>query len=119
MKMILTRSCHEIGQRSPTMHPILILCTLFFFYYWTSNFVYLSDTSRQNQGDGFPKDPKYFNEPCCDIELAHYDAHFFNGTLSDGQRRQVLRRLIRSYLRTTKAENIETWLAHGTLLGWW
>lgn len=27
--------------------------------------------------------------------------------------------MVRAWLQTTAAEGIETWIAHGTLLGWW
>ncbi|KAG7294358.1 hypothetical protein NEMBOFW57_004429 [Staphylotrichum longicolle] len=37
-----------------------------------------------------------------------YDAH-----------RAVLSHLVRAYLTTLAALHLETWLAHGTLLGWW
>ncbi|KAK7977011.1 hypothetical protein PG996_003081 [Apiospora saccharicola] len=62
---------------------------------------------------------KYFHEPGGGLELGHYDARFFQGQVPYEEHRAVLRHLIRSYLTTMKELHVETWLAHGTLLGWW
>jgi phosphorylcholine metabolism protein LicD len=62
---------------------------------------------------------KYFHEPGGDEELGHYDARYFRGRVGYDEHRQTLRHLIRSYLSTFDRLGIETWLAHGTLLGWW
>lgn len=62
---------------------------------------------------------KYFHEPGGGLELGHYDARFFQGQIPYEEHRAVLRHLIRSYLTTMKELRAETWLAHGTLLGWW
>lgn len=64
-------------------------------------------------------DPKYFLEPGGDNELGHYDNRYYKGKVSYDEHRAVLRQLIRSYLVTFKELGVETWLAHGTLLGWW
>ncbi|KAI0429803.1 LicD family-domain-containing protein [Xylaria sp. FL1042] len=69
--------------------------------------------------DNKPKEQKYFHEPGWDLESGHYDARYFKGKVPYEQHRPVLRHLIRSYLTTFKALGIETWLAHGSLLGWW
>jgi len=53
------------------------------------------------------------------MALTHYDARFFRDALPYEEHRIALRNLIRSYLATTSKLGIETWLAHGTLLGWW
>jgi hypothetical protein len=66
-----------------------------------------------------PPDTKYFHEPGADNELGHYDARYFNGKVSYDEHRPALRHLIRSYLVTFRKLGVETWLAHGTLLGWW
>ncbi|UKZ56183.1 hypothetical protein TrVGV298_010012 [Trichoderma virens] len=63
--------------------------------------------------------PKYFTEPGGSLELGHYDERFFKGQIPYGEHRDVLRQLIRSYLTTLHEHGVETWLAHGTLLGWW
>ncbi|KAI0445555.1 LicD family-domain-containing protein [Xylaria telfairii] len=66
-----------------------------------------------------PKEQKYFHEPGWDAESGHYDARYFNGKVPYEQHRTALRHLVRSYLTTFRALGIETWLAHGSLLGWW
>jgi len=65
------------------------------------------------------KQTKYFHEPGFDAESGHYDARYFQGKVPYEEHRPALRHLIRSYLTTFKALGIETWLAHGSLLGWW
>ncbi len=66
-----------------------------------------------------PSEPKYFNEPGGSLELGHYDIRYFQGKVAYEEHRPALRHLIRSYLTVFKDLGIETWLAHGTLLGWW
>ncbi|CAK7241480.1 MAG: mannosyltransferase [Sporothrix thermara] len=65
------------------------------------------------------KGEKYFHEPGSDNNLGHYDIRYFTGLVPYDEHRPALRHLIRSYLTTFRALNVETWLAHGTLLGWW
>ncbi|KAK3946433.1 LicD family-domain-containing protein [Diplogelasinospora grovesii] len=62
---------------------------------------------------------KYFQEPGGSEVLGHYDARFFRGIVEYDAHRPALRHLIRSYLTTFRRLGVETWLAHGTLLGWW
>ncbi|KHO00257.1 mannosylphosphate transferase [Metarhizium album ARSEF 1941] len=62
---------------------------------------------------------KYFSEPGGSYNLVHYDSRYFQRELDAAERRAALRALIRSYLSLTSHYNIETWLAHGTLMGWW
>ncbi|KAI0806436.1 LicD family-domain-containing protein [Xylaria sp. FL0064] len=69
--------------------------------------------------DNKPKEQKYFHEPGWDLESGHYDARYFHGKVPYEQHRPALRHLIRSYLTTFRALGVETWLAHGSLLGWW
>jgi phosphorylcholine metabolism protein LicD len=65
-------------------------------------------------------DTKYFHEPGGNDELGHYDIRYFRGQpVSDDERHDSLLHLTRSYLTTFRELNIETWIAHGTLLGWW
>jgi len=64
-------------------------------------------------------DTKYFHEPGQDNELGHYDIRYFGGKIGYEEHRPALRHLIRSYLTTFRKLGVETWLAHGTLLGWW
>ncbi|KAL5089648.1 hypothetical protein Trisim1_005046 [Trichoderma cf. simile WF8] len=63
--------------------------------------------------------PKYFTEPGGSLARSHYDQRYFKGEVSYEEHRDVLRQLIRSYLTTLHEHGVETWLAHGTLLGWW
>ncbi|KAI1842906.1 hypothetical protein JX265_012035 [Neoarthrinium moseri] len=64
-------------------------------------------------------DVKYFHEPGGDLELGHYDIRYFKQKVPYEQHRPALQHLIRSYLTTFRSLGVETWLAHGTLLGWW
>ncbi|KAK7980296.1 hypothetical protein PG989_012753 [Apiospora arundinis] len=77
----------------------------------------------RTQQDGQHRRPngtvKYFHEPGGGLELGHYDARFFKGKVPYTEHRAALRHLIRSYLETMHELQVETWLAHGTLLGWW
>ncbi|PHH91719.1 hypothetical protein CDD83_10497 [Cordyceps sp. RAO-2017] len=63
--------------------------------------------------------PKYFHEPGGSLARGHYDERFFREEMGYDEHRRVLRQLIRSYLATAARHGFETWLAHGTLLGWW
>lgn len=65
------------------------------------------------------KDNKYFHEPGNDEHLSHYDSRFFKGKVPYEEHQANLRHLIRSYLGTFDRIGAETWIAHGTLLGWW
>lgn len=65
------------------------------------------------------KTPKYFVEAGRNIELGHYDNRYFESKVSYEEHRLVLRDLIRSYLFHMNSYGVETWIAHGTLLGWW
>ncbi|GAB7336299.1 hypothetical protein MBLNU13_g09045t1 [Cladosporium sp. NU13] len=58
---------------------------------------------------------KYFHESTFD---AHYDARFGVKGVSQEQRRFHLRALIQAYLSAMNNIGIETWLMHGSLLGW-
>ncbi|CAG8960156.1 hypothetical protein HYFRA_00010635 [Hymenoscyphus fraxineus] len=65
-------------------------------------------------------DTKYFHEPGGGDEWGHYDIRYFSGApVSYEVKRHTLHNLIRSYLSIFRSKNIETWIAHGTLLGWW
>ncbi|TGJ85335.1 hypothetical protein E0Z10_g3414 [Xylaria hypoxylon] len=74
---------------------------------------------KAKPNDKKPKEQKYFHEPSWDVESEHYDARYFKGKVSYEQHRPALRHLIRSYLATFRDLGVETWLAHGSLLGWW
>lgn len=72
--------------------------------------------AHKNLGSG---STKYYSEPGGSYELMHYDTRYFQKELAADERRTVLEDLIRSYLNVTNHYEIETWLAHGTLMGWW
>ncbi|KAI0203029.1 LicD family-domain-containing protein [Astrocystis sublimbata] len=69
--------------------------------------------------DTIPKEFKYFNEAGMDMKTGHYDKRYFRGIVAYDDHKVMLRHLIRSYLKTCNALGVETWLAHGSLLGWW
>lgn len=63
---------------------------------------------------------KYFYEPGGSLELGHYDLRYFKGAaVSYEERSHTLHHLIRSYLSMFREKKLETWIAHGALLGWW
>ncbi|KAL4964490.1 putative mannosylphosphate transferase (Mnn4) [Aspergillus stella-maris] len=62
---------------------------------------------------------KYYQEPGNDEIHAHYDSRFFKNPVPKEQRSQVLTHIIHSYFEFFNDHKLETWLAHGTLLGWW
>lgn len=65
-------------------------------------------------------DKKYFQEAGPTMLLSHYDGRYFRGEVPYEEHRPALRHLIRSYLTIMRNNlGLETWLAHGTLLGWW
>jgi LicD family len=60
---------------------------------------------------------KYFNEPR-GRGLHHYDVRYFRGRVSAEKRAETLSELIVAFLDIMESEGIVTWLAHGTLMGW-
>lgn len=62
---------------------------------------------------------KYFHEPGNTDLLGHYDTRFYKGLLSYEDKRDTQVHMIRAYLDTFRENGIETWISHGTLLGWW
>ena len=67
---------------------------------------------------------KYFHEPKIDdpslVDIQrHYDIRYYRGVLDYEKKRDVQVHMVRAYLETFKELGLETWLAHGTLLGWW
>lgn len=65
------------------------------------------------------RNTKYFHEPGNDHLLGHYDQRYFKSIVSYEERTDTLHHMIRAYLCTFRELGIETWVAHGTLLGWW
>lgn len=77
--------------------------------------------------EGVPEDEdtntnKYFWEaggPQDGPLLGHYDHRYFHGLVSSRDRKDAQLHMIRAYLEIFSKMGLETWLAHGTLLGWW
>ncbi|RLV83016.1 Protein MNN4 [Meyerozyma sp. JA9] len=70
--------------------------------------------------------PKYFKEAKILKKEAnwahggHYDWRFFSGLINFTDRQPpVLHGLLQAYLKFTNANNITTWVAHGSLLSWY
>lgn len=63
--------------------------------------------------------PKYFKEPDRKGAARHYDHRYEHGVLNDDLRRDAQLHMMRAYLVFFERNGMETWLAHGTLLGWW
>ncbi len=79
-----------------------------------------SPTPASNEADR----NKYFHEPGGhepgeDDRLGHYDTRYFHGLVSLNERTETLTHMVRAYLTTFRKLRLETWIAHGTLLGWW
>lgn len=51
--------------------------------------------------------------------LGHYDKRYFKGVVSDEERTDTQKHMIRAYLNFFRENDMDTWIAHGTLLGWW
>ncbi|KAI1655727.1 LicD family-domain-containing protein [Daldinia decipiens] len=83
-----------------------------------SNTAHKKSLSSKSKPDS-QHQPKYFHEAGGTLELGHYDARFFQGVVPYAEHGPALQRLIRSWLTTTHELGVDTWLAHGTLLGWW
>lgn len=66
--------------------------------------------------DHDPESPKYFHESRFS---PHYDGRFANKPLPEEEQRKALSNMLQTYLATCKDIGVETWLMHGTLLGWW
>lgn len=80
----------------------------------------LSPKVRTDPRSNPHRDTKYFHEPTGSEELGHYDIRYFRGSVvSYEEKSATLHYLIRAYLTTFRELDIETWIAHGSLLGWW
>ena len=51
--------------------------------------------------------------------LGHYDVRYFKGIVDYNTRLSTLKHMVRAWLLMTDREGLETWISHGTLLGWW
>lgn len=70
------------------------------------------------------QEDKYFHEPVghergADDRLGHYDVRYFHGMVTEEERAESLHHMIIAYLNFFRQNDLETWIAHGTLLGWW
>ena len=79
----------------------------------------LTDPLWLNYGLNASAEYKYFHEPGRDDILGHYDSRYFKEPVSDSERAETLTNMIRAYLNFFNENELETWIAHGTLLGWW
>jgi hypothetical protein len=50
---------------------------------------------------------------------AHYDYKYFHEVLEPEAQHAGIRVLMQTYLATFRDLGIQTWLMHGSLLGWW
>ncbi|KAL8895857.1 MAG: hypothetical protein Q9207_007980 [Kuettlingeria erythrocarpa] len=62
---------------------------------------------------------KYFHEPGGSELGNHYDSRYHHGIQDYADRKDTQLHMLRAYLTFFNENNLETWLAHGTLLGWW
>ena len=67
---------------------------------------------------------KYFHEPAsheigADDRLGHYDSRFFKKQLGEEEKHVSQVHMVRAFLEIFRERGVETWLAHGTLLGWY
>ncbi|ORY01516.1 mannosylphosphate transferase [Clohesyomyces aquaticus] len=77
------------------------------------------DEKREEENTRDPVLNKYFHEPGGDDQLGHYDVRYFHGIVSYEERTDTQRHMIRAYLKFFNENGLDTWIAHGTLLGWW
>ncbi|KAL8849369.1 MAG: hypothetical protein Q9221_005667 [Calogaya cf. arnoldii] len=71
---------------------------------------------RKKKDEGMPK---YFHEPGGTQLGNHYDSRYHHGIQDYADRKDTQLHMLRAYLTFFNVNHIETWLAHGTLLGWW
>ncbi|KAF1955115.1 hypothetical protein CC80DRAFT_356160, partial [Byssothecium circinans] len=76
----------------------------------------LTNNREDMSGRGGDPPEKYFHESTFH---PHYDGRFAYTILPPSTRLPHLRALIRSYLSTMRDLGAETWIMHGSLLGWW
>lgn len=71
---------------------------------------------RRKKEEGLPK---YFHEPGGSELGNHYDSRFEHGIQDYADKQDTQLHMLRAYLTFFNENHMETWLAHGTLLGWW
>lgn len=69
--------------------------------------------------DGVKNSSKYFREHTMGSNGFHFDFRFYHHELTAPQRVIGIHHLFRAWSKFTQDENIISWLAHGTLLGWY
>ncbi|KAF9779060.1 hypothetical protein IL306_002746 [Fusarium sp. DS 682] len=60
--------------------------------------------------------PKYFREAS---QYPHYDLRYFGEALEPQAQNAGIKVLMQTYLATFRDLGVQTWLMHGSLLGWW
>ncbi|KAM5343588.1 hypothetical protein ACJ41O_012125 [Fusarium nematophilum] len=63
-----------------------------------------------------PPLPKYFKESPSN---PHYDRRYMHRVLDPAAQNAGIKVLVQTYLATFRDLGIQTWLMHGSLLGWW
>ena len=76
-------------------------------------------TWSQRKGNFTYDFPKYFHEAGKGPVPNHYDGRYQHGFVSPDVQADTEINMVRAYLQFFREKNLETWLAHGTLLGWW
>ncbi|KAL8844147.1 MAG: hypothetical protein Q9176_001553 [Flavoplaca citrina] len=71
---------------------------------------------RKKRDEGMPK---YFHEPGGSQLGNHYDTRYYHGIQDYADRKDTQLHMLRAYLTFFHENRLESWLAHGTLLGWW
>lgn len=111
---------HE-NNKAMNLSSILRICLfpllIFDAVYADADFIDVrTNLDRDRSGrKGDPKD-KYFHESTFH---SHYDGRFAAKELDNSVRLEHLTALIRTFLSTMRDIGAETWIMHGTLLGWW
>lgn len=77
---------------------------------------WLDNRRRKGKDKGMPK---YFQEPGGSELGNHYDSRFYSGIDTYENKRDTQLHMLRAYFTFFSEASMETWLAHGTLLGWW
>nr|POE62961.1 protein mnn4 [Quercus suber] len=75
-----------------------------------------TNSLRDHSDNDLDKPNKYFHESKIS---SHYDGRFVEKPLPYSIRQAHLKALIRTYLWCMKDIGVETFIMHGTLLGWW
>lgn len=94
-------------------------------FFLTHGFAFLNKVGKaaapSEPNESLPfKEFKYFHEPGATNSLGHYDVRYYQGEpVTYEEKADTLHHMVRAYLSTFREKGVETWIAHGTLLGWW